>query len=500
VAMTALVAAMRGTRPLVAAYVRESAGDALNEQEREGQRATARRLATRDGIDPARLTFYDDWGRSGTRRDRPAYVRLRADIAEGRVEVVYARSVDRLGRDEQEGIAFEDFARLHGTRIVTDRDGERTLDPDGQNTLIRYIPHLIAAEESRLGRLRAREARRTRLARIAAHRAACPHEQHGGRVEDVCRDPQHWDGQPPFGRLPGESVAEVIRAFREGHSFVRAAAILNRRRVEPRQSRRARALAWNETTVRRIVRHENERLRLDVRFTTRAGQRRIAVHLLSGLVRCPRDGSVLTGTWRTTRRSRRTGEREAAYFCRVGRVQHDHPRPYSVQERVLREWLADMTGTILGADEAPIDVEEPNAAAIAALRARREWIVQGVQSGFTSGHEANSALANIDEQVVRLLGPAPTGLTFRLGFDWTADDASLNARLRDVLARVELDARFRPVAAIWARQPLTGDEDMHGNPTPDPRAIQVDGGWRLPTSVAHDHWHQRWLRPRTPTR
>lgn len=478
--MPSATARLSSPGTVVAGYIRESAGDSLNDAERDGQRSTIRRLAERDGIDPQRITWYDDWGYSGRRTDRPRYVALRADIAEGRVQVVYARSVDRLGRDEQEGIAFEDFARAQGTRIVTDRDGERTLDPDAQNTLIRYIPHLIAAEESRLGRLRAREARRTRLTRLRAHREICLREQMGGLTDDVCRAPEHWDGQPPYGRLPGEDVGAVVRAFRATGSFVRAAAELNRRRVRPRQINRSRALLWSETTVRRIIRHENARLRLGVRFATRAGQRRIAVHLLSGLVRCASDGTVLTGTWRTTRRSRRTGEREAAYFCRVGRVAHDHPRPYSLQERVLRTWLVAMTGTILGADQHAVEQDVHDVDAIAALRARREWITQGIQSGFTSVDDAAPVLATIDAEIARLSASDTTGLTFRLGFDWTLDDRSLNAQLRAVLVHVELDASFRPSAAVWARQPVTGEEDDYGNLAPDPRAVQVQGGWRLP--------------------
>ena len=83
---------------IIAGYVRESSGDTLNDAEREGQRIDIRRLAERDGYAAASIVWYDDWGYSGTRRDRPAYVRLRADISEGNVEVVYVRSVDRLGR------------------------------------------------------------------------------------------------------------------------------------------------------------------------------------------------------------------------------------------------------------------------------------------------------------------------------------------------------------------------------------------------------------------
>ena len=208
-----------GSARIVAGYLRESAGDTLNDAEREGQRLTIRRLAERDGINPESVVFYDDWGYAGSRIDRPAYVRLRGDIGEGRVTVVYARSVDRLGRNVDEGIAFEDFAQLRGARVVTDRDGERTIDPDEQNVLVRYIPHLVAAEESRLGRARAREARRTRLRNIEAHRAECT-------MGVTCQDRRHWDGRPPYGVRPGESLQALLDAFEEAGSYQGAARLL----------------------------------------------------------------------------------------------------------------------------------------------------------------------------------------------------------------------------------------------------------------------------------
>lgn len=186
----------------------------------------------------------------------------------------------------------------------------------------------------------------------------------------------------------------------------------------------------------------------------------------SGLVRSPRRRSLPA-------RRARAGPRT---------VRTDHLRPYSVREGVLRDWLMDMTGTILGADEQPAEQDEQGAAEIAALRARREWIVQGVQSGFTKDEDVGPMLGNIDAEIARLSADDPTGLTFRLGFDWKLDDRTLNAQLRLVLAYVELDARFRPVAAVWTRQPVRGVEDDEGNPTPDRRAVQVEGGWRLTAS------------------
>ena len=45
------------------------------------------------------ITSYCDNGASGNDFDRPAFIRLNADIAEGKIKVVFARSIDRFGRD-----------------------------------------------------------------------------------------------------------------------------------------------------------------------------------------------------------------------------------------------------------------------------------------------------------------------------------------------------------------------------------------------------------------
>src|SRR5687768_3268865 len=112
---------------MIVGYLRESAGDALNDEEREGQRIDIRRLAERDGHDPSTITWVDDWGRSGSRgSDRPAQARLMEDMAAGRVAVIYARAEDRLMRDMRGSLDFEDLARAHGIRIVTQREGDVT--------------------------------------------------------------------------------------------------------------------------------------------------------------------------------------------------------------------------------------------------------------------------------------------------------------------------------------------------------------------------------------
>ena len=494
---------------VLAGYIRESAGDTLNDAEREGQRLTIRRLADRDGFDPTSITFYDDWGYSGTRRDRPAYIRLRDDIGAGRIAVVYARSVDRLGRDEQEGIDFENLSRLHGVRVVTDRDGERTIDPDTQNVLVRYIPHLIAAEESRLGRARAREGRRTRLRNIEAHRSTCV-SGNGGQ------DRRHWDGRPPYGVHPGESLQAVLGAFEEAGSYQGAARLLNARGVRPQRGRQ-----WESTSVRRIVVRPTDAGGLGVRPPApRRGRRTLATHLFAGLLTCPHDGSTLTASWRNVR-----GGRQVGYFCRVGRqsaircpehgdlvvrsldwtwlcphghslarwdVGSDHPRPWSVPERPVYDWVAAATAAVLAAERL-YEEDDDAAATISGLQDRRQRVVTAFVDGNLPEPDYRARLADIDTELGRLQASQHATDTWLVGIDWSQSTAVVNARLHDVLHTVWLGADMRPVGGVWKRRPSIGSGPEWGGAfEPHPDAIPVDGGWYLPFRVPDPRPAKPW--------
>ncbi|MFN8630249.1 MAG: recombinase family protein [Chloroflexota bacterium] len=512
----------------VAGYVRESSGDTLNDAEREGQRIDIRRLAARDGHNPETIVWFDDWGYSGTRRDRPAYVRLRADIGEGRVEVVYARSVDRLGRDEAEGIDFENFARIKGTRVVTDRDGERTANPDDTNVLVRYIPHLIAAEESRLGRVRARAARATRVRNIEAHVSECPW-QGPGTATEMCATPQrHFDGVAPYGVLAGEDIEAVFAAFADTGSYQGAARRLNAMGVPPR-----RGLQWESTTVMRVIARGSASGRIVLPSRRARRHRTVATHIFARLLVCPHDGSILTATFRSVR-----GGRDVTYFCRQGRqaaarcrdhgelvirradwrwdcpaghllgrfdVVGDHPRPWSVPEHIVLAWAKAATANVMGhtphlVHEGIVRVADTDEAAVARLKEQRRRVV-GAHIRLDIGDEERDALlAALDADIEALQGAQRATATWALGIDWGMATGALNARLREVLHSVRLGPDMRPIAGVWLRQPHHRPEGRHKwRVHPEPGRNTGGRGWLVPYVTEHRRRYGRPSWSRIPT-
>ena len=62
---------------------------------------------------------YTDDGYSGGNFDRPAWKRLMNDIEAGRVSIVLAKDMSRIGRDYlQTGFYTEVFFRQHGVRFI----------------------------------------------------------------------------------------------------------------------------------------------------------------------------------------------------------------------------------------------------------------------------------------------------------------------------------------------------------------------------------------------
>jgi DNA invertase Pin-like site-specific DNA recombinase len=83
----------------VAVYLRVSTED----QSHESQRAEVLRWLEREGINLAKVEWYEDV-ESGRRIDRPQMDRLRIDVSRGKRRVIVVYALDRLSRDFFEGI------------------------------------------------------------------------------------------------------------------------------------------------------------------------------------------------------------------------------------------------------------------------------------------------------------------------------------------------------------------------------------------------------------
>lgn len=395
------------------------------ERAREGQRLDCRNLATRDGFDPAALVEYDDWGRSGAAgKARPAQDRLIADMAAGRVAVVYARSEDRLMRDMIGMARFEEAARLHGVRIVTEREGDITGEDEDSGFLQRTTRRMFAEHESRTAKLRRRKGLATQRRRIDAHIATgCPGYSACGNWKD------HQIGQPLYGAKPGEDIAVVVHAFLAANTYGGAAHLLTAAAV---QTRTAGKDHWDASTVKHVIEgwvtaeiamgHEPG-ITLPAKRTR--GRHVRSVHPLAGLLICPFDGSTFTTMPRPGG--------STSYLCRKAQVGiivdgEPHPRPYAISEARILPWVKRMADNMTHEGRATrTTASDDSADQIAAERAN---IYRAIAKGMPD-IDADPMLAALDarEAVLAAAGRATLYLWQSNAFDWD-DPARANAGLR----------------------------------------------------------------------
>ena len=93
----------------------------------------------------ANCVHYNDDGYSGATFDRPAWKRMMADIEAGKVGVVLAKDMSRIGRDYlQTGFYTEVLFRQHGVRFIAIGNG---VDSDDASTG-EFAPFLNIMNES----------------------------------------------------------------------------------------------------------------------------------------------------------------------------------------------------------------------------------------------------------------------------------------------------------------------------------------------------------------
>jgi DNA invertase Pin-like site-specific DNA recombinase len=428
-----------------ACYIRESSGEALNDREKEGQRIDCRTMAERDGLPADRLVEYDDWGRSGAGM-KPAQQRMIEDIRAGRVEVVYARSMDRLTREGAKAtLDFLQVAEKHGTRIVTQREGELSasvLDADPSRWLGFSTLAQFAEYESRVGKARAAKAMATK-------------RRNGQRL-----------GQPPYGTRPGEDAGAVVAAFREAGSYLGAARILATQGFKSRFSHRPSVRdggggmqGWSASTVKRIIQREAPEL---VPVANRAkGSRTRSAHFFSRLLICPHDGCVLTTMPRR--------DASTAYICREGHraPKGTHPRPWTIAETGVLAWAKRALASQFEIRKV-VERDSGFVADVTALEERKRRIVRAFTDGNLSDADYSAGIAAVDAELVRLQAAERASVTWRLGLDWTLPEAEVNSRLRDLWLGIRMEyvpmERPRkgvhtrafdlvPVAPIWRTPP-----------------------------------------------
>lgn len=128
-------------RAITAAYERLSRDDDLQGPSNSirNQQAMLEDYASRHGF--AELVHYTDDGISGTRFDRPGFVRMMDDIEAGKIRVVLCKDTSRLGRDYLRVGLFMETLRQKGVRLIALGDNVDTANGEDDFLPFRNIIH-----------------------------------------------------------------------------------------------------------------------------------------------------------------------------------------------------------------------------------------------------------------------------------------------------------------------------------------------------------------------
>jgi DNA invertase Pin-like site-specific DNA recombinase len=412
-----------------AGYLRLSSADddQSPEAQREGQIAAIHALAVKDGHQPQDVVIYDDWDRSADpakENRRTQFAAMLKAAEEGSVSAIYARSLDRLYRSPRTFYRLMDVAKAYGVRVITQREGLLGGDDSPMAQAFASITAVFSELELNTAKARAR-------ARVAHQRAR----------GDVL-------GQKPYGDGPDEDWRDVVDAFREAGSWHGAARLLIERGVPSRRSNRTTAqgvpLGWEASTISRIVRLRAPEL---VPAKRQRGARIVGPHLFSRLLICPHDHSILST-------SARPKVGSATYVCRIGHraPKGQHPRPYTVAESMILPWAHEevkRAGSIKfhGRTAAGVDAD------LHELDARVERAGRALVLGALSEAQVAEIVSEVETMKGEIAEAGRARWTMNIGVDWSKPAGEVNRALRALWRGIELDAKMRPVRALWIVDP-----------------------------------------------
>jgi DNA invertase Pin-like site-specific DNA recombinase len=187
------------------------------------QEADLRKYSQSQAWDPCE-TFREQITATGT-KVRPEFDRLRAAIADGRLDVVLVTKLDRLARSVQDALKFFEEAEAHGVRVVAITQQIDTASPAGR--LTRTILASVAEFEGELIRERTRAAMRA----IREGRKRTRTGERPGRPRKIVPEAVHraltlrevgysWPRIAQTMGLKAESIRRAVWAWKTGPGAV----------------------------------------------------------------------------------------------------------------------------------------------------------------------------------------------------------------------------------------------------------------------------------------
>jgi DNA invertase Pin-like site-specific DNA recombinase len=400
-----------------AAYLRKSRVNSDRHLSWEVQESEIRALAGKHG--DADLMLFSDWGRSGRGeklRHRKEYARLLEMIGAGKVSAVYGYSMSRLSRSLVDYVRLAELCRDHVVPIRLAKEGELDYTTPHGRLLVNLLAS-VAQAEADWAKERAVDTIAVRVARgDYIGKPAWGYRVVEGRLE----------------RAPGEDPELVIAAYRAAGSLIGAARVLNGQGILPRGG-----ALWSENGVRAVLGRDAPPEVAAMVARTSQGSKAIVHATLARLLRCP-CGTLLTP-------QKANGRRYMNYFCSRGYRDPDHPRPYSVSEAKVLQWVQAEAARLRTPER--VTLGSQNAERRAELAGQRERLGLDVVAGLLGAEKVGAMAAELDAEL-ELLDDQEQIVDIPK-IDWSWPPSELNQVLRALLKYVELDADMRPIRAAW---------------------------------------------------
>jgi len=373
----------------------------------EAEEAAVRAMAARHG-DADSLVLLSDWDTSGrvAASSRPGYDALVTAIENETCTAVYSYSMSRLARSLSELTWLFKSCKARNIPIRLDADLVDTSAASG---------HMTAAILASISAFEADVASERMKATTRAKRAA--NVRMGPRL---------------YGDGPADDPQAVLAAYREAGSFGAAARLLTERRVPVRSGKRG---VWWPRSVEMVVR------RLDpfvLPSTVKKGVRAGPLHFtFSRLLVCPTCGTRLGG-----QRNKRTGQ--VQYLCRQREVR-PHPRS-GIAEHLILPAIKAEADRLRKPETVELNTEDETE--LAQLGLKRARIIDTYTDGLIDKAERDRRMAAVVEALDRLavrheLAAVPS-------IDWTGPPEQLNAVLRLLFERIDLDPlTYQPADYVW---------------------------------------------------
>jgi len=397
-----------------AIYARQSldrSGEALAVSR---QLAECRDLAERNGW-TAVVEYVDNDTSASSRKPRPQWTALLADLDAGRFDVLVCWHTDRLYRRVRDLVDLVEIAERRALRIASVKAADLDLSTPAGRMLAGMLGHAARYEvEQKSARQVAANRQRARGGDVAWTRRPYGYERHDGRIvvveneADVLR-------HAAKAVLAGDTLTSVIRDHNERGLPTSTGArwtvtTLKRLLVNPRQAGRATyhgedfgrgawAPIFDGDTHDRLV-----AVLTDPRRRTAPSTR--VKYLLSGLLTC----GICSGTMYASPSKNRDGRRWMTYKCRCERVTRRLDLVDEVVEGVLLERLARPDAADLFTADADLDGARSK---VTELRERRDGLAVLLADGLLTSGAVRTQATRLGAQITdlerQIMGAADDG-------------------------------------------------------------------------------------------